>query len=724
MYSIKEGLTFDDVLLVPKHSKIKSRSEIDLSVKINDFTFNHPIVPANMKTIIGEKMALEIYLNKGMGLMHRFLPIDVQIKSIVDIVKSLGKYDVFDYIGFSIGVQKEDLKNVNKIVDAGGSIICIDIAHGDSKQCIKMIEWIKKAYPKTLLIAGNVATGSGAKNLWTAGADIVKVGVGGGCFAAGTRVLMSNGIYKNIEDIKTGDRIINKNGQPKMVLKSFSTGIKNVSKIRNSIFYKDTYVTPDHNYFIGDLSSVSKKTLTSHGYAKILSSKSKTIPKQNKLKWQKIGKHNNVALLMPRNISFEIPKTFKECIFIRNGGNRHSSIKKKCDFILEPTYDVGYMFGTFLGDGHSMITNNGSTNIGSVHWYFGFSENHVANKLSICVKNLTGRELKIKKKKNIIVCSLYHKPLAEFLFTFGKKQNKHLPAHLIVQNKEYLQGILDGLIDSDGNIEKNNRISFTNTSVELIELFNVVTYLVSGVFPNNQKCNVSAGNLKKANIKNFNIPYLARINTTAKKRLIKEYQISKLLEYSETKNNIEVFDLTIDCDTHSFIADNAIVHNSLCTTRVETGNGVPQLTALMDVYDWHEEMEEELDRKLYIISDGGLKSAGDIVKALCFSHMIMAGNAFAGCNETPGNIIHIGDKMYKEYVGSSTHKTNYIEGVSAIVKAKGSFNDILQKMLEGIRSGCSYQDASNLTVLRDSPRFVKITNSGLIESKPHDIIMV
>ena len=123
------------------------------------------------------------------------------------------------------------------------------------------------------------------------------------------------------------------------------------------------------------------------------------------------------------------------------------------------------------------------------------------------------------------------------------------------------------------------------------------------------------------------------------------------------------------------------------------------------------------------IADGGIKNAGDVVKALCFADMVMVGNLFAGCEETPGQVMSIDGRSYKEYVGSSTHKTNHIEGVAAIVHTKGAYKDILTKLLEGLRSGCSYQGAHNLEELRDNPEFIRITNAGLKESHPHDVII-
>ncbi len=333
-YSIRDGLTFDDVLLVPQHSEGDSRSNVDISVTIKDIIYSHPIIPANMQTITGHEMAQSVSRSGGLALIHRFMPIEDQLK----IAKAEG--DRSKSIGFSIGVKEEHKENIKMFYDLGARIFCIDIAHGDSDSAIKMTQWISDKYLDAIIIAGNVATGHGAKRLWRAGADIVKVGVGPG---------------------------------------------------------------------------------------------------------------------------------------------------------------------------------------------------------------------------------------------------------------------------------------------------------------------------------------------------------------------------------------------SLCTTRIETGNGVPQLTALMDVAEAKKDLP--YPESVFIIADGGIKNAGDIVKALCFADMVMAGNIFAGCNETPGTILSIMGKTYKEYKGSSTHKTNHVEGVAAIVPTKGSYINVLNKLLEGLRSGCSYQGAHNLQELKENPEFVKITNAGLVESHPHNIIM-
>lgn len=332
--NIKTGLTFDDVLLVPKHSKIPSRSQIDLSVELGKgIKLRIPIISANMKHVTEIQMARAIADLGGMAILHRFNLIGEQISMLISAKSSQG------LVGAAIGVQEEDKERAAALVDHGCRVLCIDVAHGDHDNCIRMTEHIAKAYPQVLLISGNVATRIGALRLNEAGADVIKVGIGGG---------------------------------------------------------------------------------------------------------------------------------------------------------------------------------------------------------------------------------------------------------------------------------------------------------------------------------------------------------------------------------------------SLCTTRIETGNGVPQLTALEDVYEaLNDRRYETLDWKLKIISDGGIRRAGDIVKALCFSDAVMLGNLLAGTDEAPGNIVYLDGQRYKEYAGSSTHKTNNIEGVSSLVPTKGPVKSIIEKLLDGIRSGCSYQGAKNLDELKENPEFISVSHAGLIESHPH-----
>lgn len=124
-----------------------------------------------------------------------------------------------------------------------------------------------------------------------------------------------------------------------------------------------------------------------------------------------------------------------------------------------------------------------------------------------------------------------------------------------------------------------------------------------------------------------------------------------------------------------------------------------------------------------LIADGGIRRSGDIVKALCFADAVMLGNILAGTDEAPGETVTINGTTYKQYNGSSTHKSNHVEGVMAYVPLKGSVVPIVEKLAEGIRSGCSYQGVTNLIDLKDNPEFVEVTNAGIIENHPHDVII-
>ncbi len=121
------------------------------------------------------------------------------------------------------------------LVNAGVDVLVVDTAHGHSQNVLNRVRWIKQHYPQVQVIGGNIATAAAARDLVEAGADAVKVGIGPGCFAAGTRILMADARYKNIEAVQPGDRVINKDGQPVTVLKAWCTGMREVMLVRPPI---------------------------------------------------------------------------------------------------------------------------------------------------------------------------------------------------------------------------------------------------------------------------------------------------------------------------------------------------------------------------------------------------------------------------------------------------------------------------------------------------------
>lgn len=235
--NIIDGITFQDVLLKPKYSTIKSRSEVDVSVSLcKGFKFKAPYIPANMKDICGKQMHYKMYSLGALSLMHRFNSISDQLEMVKEFSKNP---DMFNYIGVSVGVKEEDKKNISEFVKLGIKIICIDIAHLDSIQGHDMIEFIDKNYPEILLIAGNVATGEAAYRAWKVGADVVKIGVGSSGICS-TRIETGNGVpqLSALMDVKPWKERAEKELNRKCYTIS-DGGHKQVSDIVKSLLFTD-----------------------------------------------------------------------------------------------------------------------------------------------------------------------------------------------------------------------------------------------------------------------------------------------------------------------------------------------------------------------------------------------------------------------------------------------------------------------------------------------------
>jgi IMP dehydrogenase len=309
---IKEGLTFDDVLLVPKRSPIVSRSQTDLRTKLSrNIALNIPIISANMDTVTESGMAIALAREGGIGIIHRFMTIEDHVDEILRVKRSesvmieqpytikpditvqearkamiefgvsgllveeagklagiitrrditfeknvkrkvsevmtkevitakagtsieqakeilhkqrIEKLPVIDdkkrivglitskdilkmdeyphaskdkkgrlLVGAAVGVKGDYLERTEALLEAGADVLVVDIAHGHSDNAINTVHMIKKAFPDCELVAGNVATGEGARDLIKAGVDAVKVGVGSGSICI-TRVVTGSGV--------------------------------------------------------------------------------------------------------------------------------------------------------------------------------------------------------------------------------------------------------------------------------------------------------------------------------------------------------------------------------------------------------------------------------------------------------------------------------------------------------------------------------------------------
>ncbi len=156
---------------------------------------------------------------------------------------------------------------------------------------------------------------------------------------------------------------------------------------------------------------------------------------------------------------------------------------------------------------------------------------------------------------------------------------------------------------------------------------------------------------------------------------------------------------------------------SLCTTRIKTGFGVPNVTCLQQILEV---------ANIPVMADGGIRTSGDIAKALALgSHCVMLGSLIAGTKEAPGQVIEKPNGLYKRYRGAASLETKSVhgqeqrnvEGESTVIPFKGGVKFVVAGLLDGIKSALSYGGANNLKEFR--PEFVIVTNAGQAEAKPH-----
>lgn len=176
---------------------------------------------------------------------------------------------------------------------------------------------------------------------------------------------------------------------------------------------------------------------------------------------------------------------------------------------------------------------------------------------------------------------------------------------------------------------------------------------------------------------------------------------------------------------------------SICTTRIVSGMGVSQITAVLHTFSLAKQF------KVPVISDGGIRFPGDIVKAVSAgASAVMGGSIFAGCDEAPGEIISQNGKKYKSYRGMGSvsamkegsaarygqeyrqgqDKKLVAEGVEGLVPYQGKLEDVTNQFIGGLRAGMYYAGVKNIRELQEKTRLMRITQASLVESFPHDII--
>lgn len=634
MDTFKKGFTYDDICLVPQYNNIASRTNEDLTLETwltNKTKMKIPIVAANMDSVIGDKMADLLIKNGSYPIFHRFTTYEKQLEWAK-------KYGDKCYISCGLNEMDKVIKILNTTECRG---VCIDVAHAHSESMKKFMLKLKKLIPDSKeIIAGNVCTPTGVHDLVNWGANAVKVGVGPGCLSGESKVLMSDGSYKQLIDIKIGDEVMNKNGNPVKVLRVINKGLKNCIKLESPRFDEPLYATPNH-LFLTDENN-----------------------------WEEIWdfKKNSFKFKNIENLNWNLPFNRDE-IFGLFDKDLNLSINFNLGFIIGSVYqNPKLQFNDFTKA--SKLLNILNTHFGN---YFKIIEKELyvqSNKLYIIETTQTNindfinsipflKTIKINKDEFI-------KGLKESIEEYNLNKD-----YINIKNekiKNLYKWCLDSLrisynfykIDNKVGIEKEYKFKFTPS----------------------KKCFIDKGIL-------FN-----RI----------------------------VYDLEVDCDTQSFIVNDFVVHNSACTTRIVTGFGVPQFSAVYECAQIAKKL------KTPIIADGGIEKSSDIAKALAAgATSVMCGGLFSNTLESPAELVLIDGKPFKKYRGQASAdfqedfygqvKTKTVpEGEAFYKKISGSAQDVINKMTGGLRSAFTYGGAKDIKEFQEKAEFRSVNSSYVLEA--------
>ena len=327
-------LTYDDIQLVPAFSGIKSRQSIDLTTNLSkNYTISIPIVGSPMDTVCESEMAFKLYQLGGVGCIHRFNKIIEQyteIQKLCEKISATGKWSATIPIMAAIGVQEDDKKRAKNLIKAGANVLLIDVAHGDHQNVIDMTKWCKDNLPSHVdIIAGNIATAEAAERLQDAGADGLRVGIGGGSLCT-TRIKTGFGVpnvtcLEEISKVATvpimADGGIRSSGD---IAKALAVGADNVmlgSLLAGTLESPGQMVEKGNALYKRYRGSASLETKTTHGQAqRNVEGESTIIPFKGGVKYIIKGLTDGVRSALSYAGASEIKSFFPEYVQVTNSG--------------------------------------------------------------------------------------------------------------------------------------------------------------------------------------------------------------------------------------------------------------------------------------------------------------------------------------------------------------------------------------------------------------------
>ena len=257
------AFTFDDILLVPSYNHYESRKMVSTTVtdRTGKLTLDLPIMSSNMDTVTGSEMANFMATKGGIGVLHRFLTIE---QNVAEFKKSPPKTFV------SVGASARELERATALRDAGADYFCVDVAHAHAKYIGKMLKELRALLGDRCIMAGNIATYAGADYLASCGADILKVGIGGGSVCS-TRIKTGFGVptLTSVQMCARADRSIVADGgirTPGDMVKALAFG---ADFIMIGGMLAGTRPTPGEVFTRKDASGVERKVKLYRGMASV-----------------------------------------------------------------------------------------------------------------------------------------------------------------------------------------------------------------------------------------------------------------------------------------------------------------------------------------------------------------------------------------------------------------------------------------------------------------------
>ena len=175
MNELRTGLSYGDVLLVPQRSPVGSRSDVDLSTNLTpNVELDSPLLSAPMDTVTEADLAEALGDFGGFGTIHRFLTVEEQAAEVATAA------DAGVQVGAAVGIDEDYVNRTEAVLEAGAAAVMVDVAHGHLERTLDAVAHLREEFPDAELVAGNVATPEGVEDLYAAGADCVKVGIGPG----------------------------------------------------------------------------------------------------------------------------------------------------------------------------------------------------------------------------------------------------------------------------------------------------------------------------------------------------------------------------------------------------------------------------------------------------------------------------------------------------------------------------------------------------------------